>query len=440
MTAAPLCIGLAGLGTVGIAVVQLIQEKANILAERTGRIAEIRAVSAKTQAKERGINISAYTWFDDPVALAQSNEIEVFIELIGGDSGPAEAAVRAALQAGKHVVTANKALLAKHGMEFARLAAEQGVSLHFEAAVAGGIPIVKTLREALNGNKISRVFGILNGTCNYILTKMEQEALSFQDCLVEAQRLGYAEADPTFDIGGHDTAHKLALLTSLAFGTEIAANDIYMEGITDVTLADIEAANELGYKIKLLGVAQRTESGIEQRVHPTMIPKSSAIARIDGVLNAVAVDADAVGQIMLVGPGAGGEATASAIFADIADVARGSQVAMLGKPTDLLDPYCRARMRRHEGGYYIHMCIRDQPGAFATIAARMAEHDISLESIVQRNHALSVIDKREGADEGRDAIIITYNTTEQAVRSALEVITLDGHVIGSPRMLRIERL
>ena len=223
--------------------------------------------------------------------------------MIGGAAGAAAASVRAALAAGKHVVTANKALLAHDGMALASIAEEAGVSLNFEAAAAGGIPIIKTLREALAGNTVNRLYGILNGTCNYILTRMEQEHLSFADCLAAAQRLGYAEADPSFDIEGHDTAHKLALLTAIAFGTEIDAGSIYVEGISTVTPADIEAADELGYRIKLLGVASRTESGIEQRVHPAMVPKSSAIARIDGVTNAVAVEADFVGQLVLAGAG-----------------------------------------------------------------------------------------------------------------------------------------
>ncbi|MFZ0509712.1 MAG: homoserine dehydrogenase, partial [Methylocella sp.] len=319
----PLRIGIAGLGTVGTAVITLLGRQAEALWRRTGRQIAIAGISACQREKKRGIDLASFAWFDDCVALARSPGIDLFVELIGGEEGAALAAAEAALDAGKSFVTANKALLAKHGMRLAALAEEKGAALAFEASVAGGIPIVKTLREGLAGNSIERVYGILNGTCNYILTRMESESLTFAQCLGEAQRLGYAEADPAFDIGGFDTAHKLAILTSLAFGTVIDPAAIAIEGIESITLADLEAAAELGYRVKLLGVAQRTPFGIEQRVHPTMVPKSTAIAQVMGVTNAVTIDADAVRELTLVGPGAGGEATASAIVADIADIARG---------------------------------------------------------------------------------------------------------------------
>jgi len=433
--------GLAGLGTVGASVLRAVARHGNELAVRSGRPLTITAVSARDRTKDRGVDLSAMTWFDNPVELACSSEIDVFVELIGGDSGPAEDSVRAALAAGKHVVTANKALLARHGVELARLAEKNGVSLNFEAAVAGGIPIVKVLRESLAGNSISRVYGILNGTCNYILTQMEREKHSFDHCLAEAQRLGYAEADPTFDIEGHDTAHKLAILTSLAFGTEIDADSIYVEGISSITTADIEAADELGFRIKLLGVAQRTETGIEQRVHPTMVPRASAIARIDGVLNAVAVDGDFVGEIVLVGPGAGGDATASAVVGDYADLGRGLSVPALGRPADALEPYRRARMRMHEGGYYIRLAVYDRPGAFAKIAQRMAEKDISLESIVQRRvPAGTESDGRHLREQPQPVILITYETTEAAIREALDLVAADNVIAETPQMIRIEKM
>jgi homoserine dehydrogenase len=359
------------------------------------------------------------------------------VELMGGGNGVALDSVRAALSAGKHVVTANKALLAEHGLSLARQAEEAGVSLNFEAAAAGGIPIIKTLREALAGNTIARVYGILNGTSNYILTRMEQEKMSFGDCLADAQRLGYAEADPTFDIEGYDAAHKLALLTAIAFGTAIDAKSIYVEGISSITSADIEAADDLGYRIKLLGVACRTESGIEQRVHPTMVPKSSAIARIDGVTNAVAVEADFVGQLVLSGPGAGGEATASSVMSDIADIARGDRMGTFGRPVTSLEPYRQAEIRRHEGGYYIRLSVYDRPGAFAAIARRMADHNISLESIVQRHR-----NSKDGNNAAPPVpvILITYETTEVAIREALDGILRDGHIADAPQMIRIEQL
>jgi len=357
----------------------------------------------------------------------------VFVELIGGDNGPAMASVKAALESGKHVVTANKALLSKHGVELAQIAEENGLLLNYEAAVAGGIPVIKTLREALAGNQVSRVFGILNGTCNYILTRMEAEGMSFQECLADAQRLGYAEADPTFDIEGHDTAHKLSILTSLAFGCQISAQDIYLEGISNITPADIKAAANLGYRIKLLGVAQRTETGIEQRVHPTMVPTSSVIAQVHGVTNAVAIETDMLGELLLSGPGAGGNATASAVIGDLADIAKSrpgfQHGPVFGRPARELAPYQRARMRSHEGGYFIRLTVHDRLGVFASIASRMAENEISLESIVQHGDAA----------EYKTVIMVTHETTELAVRNAVERITNDGLLADKPQVIRIER-
>jgi homoserine dehydrogenase len=432
-------IGVAGLGTVGASVVQLLEKHAGQIERRTGRSLTVTAVSARNRTRDRGIDTSGFTWFDDPVAMANEAELDIFVELIGGEDGPAEQSVRAALSRGVHVVTANKALIAKHGVDLARVAEANNACLNYEAAVAGGIPIVKTMRESLAGNEVSRVYGILNGTCNYILTRMEAEGISFEDCLADAQRLGYAEADPTFDIEGNDTAHKLAILTSLAFGTEIDADSIFMEGITSITTADIQAADELGFRIKLLGVAQRTDTGIEQRVHPTMVPKSSAIARIDGVLNAVAVDGDYVGEIVLVGPGAGGNATASSVVADITDIARGDQTPVLGMPATDLVPYERARMRLHEGGYYIRLSVYDRPGAFGEIARCMGDAGISLESIVQKRAAAEDRD-RDSADAPQPVILITYETTEIAIKEALDVVMSKGVVAEQPQMIRIEKL
>ncbi|WP_068082206.1 homoserine dehydrogenase [Polycladidibacter stylochi] len=434
-------IGVAGLGTVGVSLAKIILGKAEVLKRRSGKSIVLAGVSARSKGKDRGVDVSHAQWFDDPVALAKDEGIDVFVELIGGDSGAAEESVRAALEAGKHVVTANKALLAKHGVALAKLAEEKGVSLNFEAAVAGGIPIVKTMRETLAGNEVSRVYGILNGTCNYILSRMEREGLSFAECLADAQRLGYAEADPTFDIEGFDSAHKLAILTSLAFGCEVSADDIFVEGITSITSADIRAADNLGYRIKLLGVAQRTDSGIEQRVHPTMVPKTSAIARVDGVLNGVAVDADAVGEVVLVGPGAGGDATASSVIGDIVDIARGVCLPVFGEQASGLAPYQRAKMRQHEGGYYIRLAVEDVPGAFATIAQCMADKGISLESIVQRRGGINEEASLDG-DPARPqpVIMITHETTEMAVREALEAIAARNVTAGQPQMLRIENL
>jgi homoserine dehydrogenase len=438
---APLRLGVAGLGTVGAALLNLIARHGNDLAVRTGRQIAVTGVAARDRKRDRGVDLAPFRWFDDPVALARDPGNDVFVELIGGAGGAAHAAVAAAIAAGKHVVTANKALLAEHGVSLARAAEDNDVSLNFEAAVAGGIPIVKTLRESLAGNTVNRVYGILNGTCNYILTRMEQDKASFADALAAAQRLGYAEADPTFDIGGHDTAHKLALLTAIAFGAEIDAGAIYVEGIQSITPADLEAADELGYRIKLLGVASRTESGIEQRVHPTMVPRSSAIARFDGVTNAVAVEADFVGQLVLSGPGAGGDATASSVMSDIADIARGDRVGTFGRPASSLDPYRQAAIRRHEGGYYVRLSVYDRPGAFAGIARRMADAGISLESIVQRRRAVRAAAPEHPVPEApAPVILITYETTEAAIRAALDAVKADGQIVGEPQMIRIEPL
>src|SRR3954467_7047376 len=375
---APLKIGIAGLGTVGASVVRLIERQRDSLAARCGRSIEVVAVTARSRAKKRDIDARKLRWVRDPVALATDPEIDVFVELIGGSGDPAKSAVTAALAAGKSVVTANKALLARHGVALAAAAEKNHVALNFEAAVGGAIPIVKTLREGLVGNSLLRVYGILNGTCNYILTRMEQEKLSFADCLKEAQQLGYAEADPTFDVEGHDTAQKLAILASLAFGTKVDPDSVYVEGISSIAPEDLEAADELGYRVKLLGVAVRTEKGIEQRVHPTMVAKDSAIAQVMGVTNAVSIDAEGFAPITLVGPGAGGNATASAVVADIGDVARGVRSAPFGRPCGRLTAIKKAPMQRHEGGYYIRLAAVDRPGTFAAIARLLAAERISL--------------------------------------------------------------
>jgi homoserine dehydrogenase len=430
-------VGIAGLGTVGAAVVKILTGQQKMLTARSGRAIEPKAVSARGRDKDRGIDLSSVTWMDDPVALATSTEIDVFVELIGGDEGIARAAVEAALTAGKSVITANKALLAKHGMALAQLAEKNAVSLSYEASVAGGIPIIKTLREGLAGNEIERVYGILNGTCNYILSRMETEKMSFADCLREAQDLGYAEADPTFDIGGFDTAHKLSILTALAFGTTIDTDAIAIEGIESIMLADLDAAAELGYRIKLLGVAQRTASGIEQRVHPTMVRKSSAIAQVMGVINAVAINADSMHELTLAGPGAGGAATASAVVADLVDLARGQAIPPFGIPAAALTELQRAPLQMHEGGYYVRLLVHNRPGAAAAIATRMAEVGISLESIVQRN--ASGHGAKPAASEGVPVILITYATHEKTIRQALDAVVADGYLAEKPQLIRIER-
>src|SRR5262249_55221756 len=438
---APLKVGVAGLGTVGASVVHLIERQREALQARCGRAIEIVAVSAREQGKQRAADIGSMRWVADPVALARDPEIDVFVELIGGAGDPAKGAVEAALAAGKSVITANKALLARHGGGLAALAEKQHVALNFEAAVAGGIPIVKTLREGVSGNSFARVYGILNGTCNYILTRMEQDKLSFAECLKDAQRLGYAEADPTFDVDGFDTAQKLALIASLAFGIRVSLDAVYVEGISSITLEDLDAADALGYRVKLLGVAVRTAQGIEQRVHPTMVPKETAIAQVTGVTNAVSLDADGIAPITLVGPGAGGAATASSVVADLCDIARGVRTATFGRPVSCLAECHQAPMQRHEGGYYIRLLALDRPGTFATIARHLADENISLESIMQRHPG----GRPHGGDDPKSpavpapVILVTYATTEDAVRRALSAIRSHGVIAGQPQVIRIEK-
>ena len=434
----PLIIGIAGLGTVGSGLLSLLEAHGSRLASTIGREIRIGGVSARSREKHRDASLETIPWFDDPVDLARAPGHDVFVELIGGDEGPPRLAVEAALRAKKHVVTANKALLAKHGEALAALAEANGVELNFEAAVAGGIPVIKTLREALAANEIQRVYGILNGTCNYILTKMQEENRPFAAVLAEAQAKGYAEADPTFDIGGFDAAHKLTLLTSLAFGTRPALDAVHVEGIATITAADIEAADDFGYRIKLLGVATRTASGIEARVTPVLVDKDSAIAQVGGVTNCVAIEGDFAGNLMLIGPGAGARATASAVASDILDIAHGGILPPFLTPVAQLRPHTKATIGQHTGAYYIRLSVVDKPGALATIAKRMGDQSVSLESLVQKK-------PRAGLEPiighpPAPVIMITHPTNESAIRAALTAIEQDGNVSERPQMIRIEKL
>jgi homoserine dehydrogenase len=436
----PLKVGLAGLGTVGTAVIRLLEAGRDKLSARCGRPIEVVAVTARSRGKKRDVDLKKFRWVADPVALAADPAIDVLVEVIGGAGNPAKQAVETALAAGKPVVTANKALLASHGHKLATLAERQRVALNFEASVAGGIPIVKTLRDGLNGNAFTRIYGILNGTCNYILSRMQEDRISFDECLREAQRLGYAEADPSFDVEGHDTAQKLSILASLAFGTKLEPGAVYVEGISSITLADLDAAAELGYRLKLLGVAVRTEAGIEQRVHPTMVRRESAIAQVMGATNAVTVDAEGLAPITLVGPGAGGIATASAVVSDLADIARGVRTPPFGRPAARMTAIRKAPMQRHEGGYYIRLLARDRPGSAAAIARRLAQQHISLESIVQRHETRPQGPGQPGrSGEPVPVILITYATSEDAVRKALAAVRRDRVVSGQPQVIRIEK-
>src|SRR3954463_8787083 len=436
---APLRVGIAGLGTVGVEVVRLIERQARVLSERTGRGIRVVAVTARSKAKKRGIDLSGINWARDPQALASDPEIDCLVELMGGVGDPALSPIDTALKSGKSVVTANKALIARHGLRLAKAAEKHGGALNFEAAVGAAIPVIKTLREGLAGTSVNRIYGILNGTCNYILTRMEQEGLSFAECLKDAQRLGYAEANPSFDVDGHDTAQKLAILASLAFGTKVAQSAVYVEGISSIKPEDLRAAADLGYRVKLLGVAVRTAEGIEQRVHPTMVPLSSSIAQVMGVTNAVTIDGEAIPPITLVGPGAGGGATASAVVADIADVARGIRAKPFGRPVQRLRATKKAPMERHEGGYYIRLMARDLAGTAATIATRLAEQKISIESIVQRHPDGVDAASAKGKASPVPVILITYATSEDAVHRALQAVQRDKVISGRPQVIRIEK-
>lgn len=425
----PLRIGIAGLGTVGAGVVKLLAEHGRLLALRGGRPLKVVAVSARSKAKKRDIDLTGLRWEKDPMALATAPDIDVVVELIGGSGGVARRLVQKALASGKHVVTANKALLALHGAELAAAAEKKQSILAFEAAVAGGIPIIKALREGLVGNRVKRLYGILNGTCNYILTTMRETGRDFDVVLAEAQAAGYAEADPTFDVDGIDAAHKLAVLTGAAFGARVDFAGVHVEGIRRVTSMDIEFAQELGYRIKLLGLARETRHGIEQRVHPCMVSLDTPIAHIEGVFNAVVVEGDFVGTTMFQGRGAGQGPTASAVVADLVDVARGRHMPAFVVPADRLAIKKASPIDRHVGAYYMRLMVQDRPGVIAAVSGALAKERISLESMLQRGRS----------ESGEVPVVLTTHETEEAaMRRALARITKLGAVAEEPCVIRIE--
>jgi len=425
---APLKIAIAGLGTVGGGVLKALHARGSELSERAGRKLEIVAVSARDRKKARASDIAAFQWVDDPIALAAS-DADVVVELIGGEDGAARALVEAALRAGKHVVTANKALLAHHGAKLAAMAEERGLALKFEAAVAGGIPIVKALRESLIAHGIVSVRGILNGTCNFILTDMEKTGRSFAEVLKDAQRLGYAESDPALDIGGGDTAHKLALLSSLAFGTAPDLKNMFVEGIEHITPEDIVYAREFGYRIKLLGVARRVGNGIDQRVQPAMVRGGTPLGAVDGAFNAVAADAGEAGPYFFEGRGAGEGPTASAVIADIVDIALGSFEPAFGRPATALKPLAPAAPGAAAAAYYLRFEVLDMPGVLAEIANHLAESQVSIESMLQRGRS---------PGEPVSIVMITHETPQAAVAGALKAIATSDKVLAPPRMIPME--
>ena len=425
----PLSVAVAGLGTVGGGLLTLLRDNADIVSARAGRPIAVTAVSARDRTRDRGVDVSGLHWHDNPVALATDPSVDVVVELIGGSEGPARALVQAAIAAGKPVVTANKALLAIHGAELAAQAETANVALAFEAAVAGGIPAIKALREGLAANRISRIAGILNGTCNYILTVMRDHGRELAEVLADAQKLGYAEADPSFDVDGIDAAHKLAILAALAFGRPVDFSSVHVEGIRAISALDIGFANELGYRIKLLGIARQTELGIEARVHPCMVPQTAPIARVDGVFNAIVAEGDFVGRVMLEGRGAGAGPTASAVAADLIDIARGRHTPVWGAHSGALSAAPPVPMASHVGAYYLRLMVVDRPGVIADVTAVLRDQGVSLESMLHRGRS---------PGEAVPVVLVTHETKESSMRTALDQISALGAVVEAPTMIRIE--
>lgn len=424
----PLRLGIAGLGTVGIGVVKIIQSHADLLTLRAGRPITISAVSARSR-RDRGVDLDGYAWEDDPVALAKRDDVDVFVELMGGSDGPAKAATEAAIAAGKDVVTANKAMLALHGNELAQSAEDAGRAIRFEAAVAGGIPVVKALTEGLAGNEIKRVIGVMNGTCNYILTRMETSGLPYDDIFAEANDLGYLEADPTLDVGGIDAGHKLSLLSSIAFGTRVAFDDVELQGIERISIDDIRHASDMGFKIKLLGVAQMTGRGLEQRMTPCLVPATSPLGQLDGGTNMVVLEGDSVGQIVLRGAGAGEGPTASAVMGDVIDLARGLRISTFGQPAASLKPAPAAKATA-AAPYYLRVVLQDKPGALAKIATVLSNSGVSIDRMRQYGHA----------DTTAPVLIVTHKTTQDALDHAISGFAETGVVVGEPVAIRIENV
>ncbi|QHQ35631.1 homoserine dehydrogenase [Algicella marina] len=422
----PLRIGIAGLGTVGLGVIDILRTHATTIAMRAGRPVEITAISARSR-RDRGIDLSAYAFEADPADLATRDDVDLVVEVIGGENGPAKETVEAALASGKHVVTANKALMARHGTALAALAERHGACLRYEAGVAGGIPVVKALTEGLAANAVTRVMGVMNGTCNYILTKMEATGEDYSDVLTEAQALGYAEADPAFDVGGMDAAQKLALLTIAAFGTHVDIDAVKVEGIEQVTLTDIRYARDLGYRIKLLGVARSGDGAVEVRMQPCLVPAQSPIGQLESVVNMVVIEGDFVGQTVFQGPGAGAGPTGSAVVADIIDIARDIRVPTFGVPVADLREY-PTTTAGSPATYYLRLTLEDRPGMLAKVAAALGQHGISINQMRQTEH------------EGGSApvLIVTHACLRQDLDKALDEITGQSMCQDTPVAYRIE--
>ena len=428
MSKSALKIAVAGLGTVGGGTVQLLHDQAPLLAARAGRPLEL--VGAAALARPSELPLDGVPFFTDARTMARDCDYDVLVELIGGAGGIALDVVKTALERGRSVVTANKAMIAHHGMELARLADSTGANMGFEASVGGGIPIIKSLREGLAGNRVTKVMGILNGTCNYILTTMRDQGRDFADVLAEAQALGYAEADPTFDIDGIDTAHKLAILASLAFAMPLDLDGVACEGIRHVSALDIRYADELGYRIKLLGVASVADGKVEARVYPAMVPLSFPLAHVSGPFNAIVTEGDFVGRTVLEGRGAGARPTASAVVADLMDLACGRVMPMFGVAVECLAPLPAAPPEAHRSAYYIRLMVKDQPGVFADIAAALRDEKVSMEQIIQRGRA---------PDEVVPVVMTVHETDEASMlRAADRIRTLA--TVEDLQLIRIENL
>ncbi len=422
-------IGLAGLGTVGIGVVKIVQRHADLIAARTGRRVVITAVSARDRTKNRDADLSGYAWEDDPVALARRPDVDVFVEVMGGHEGPARLATEAAVAAGRDVVTANKALLAHHGHDLALAAEAAGRVIRFEAAVAGGIPVIKALTEGLAGNQIRRVMGVMNGTCNYILTRMQSAGLPYDTVFEEARQLGYLEADPNLDVGGIDAGHKLSLLAAIAFGTRVSFDAVELEGIGAVSIDDITLAADMGYRIKLLGVAQLTGRGLEQRMTPCLVPADSPLGQLQGGTNMVVLEGDSVGQIVLRGPGAGEGPTASAVMGDVIDIARGLRLPTFGQPAASLATPIPAKTAM-PAPYYLRMMLLDKPGALAKIATALGEAGVSIDQMRQYGH--------QGVNA--PVLIVTHKAARDDIDHAVGLFAGTGVLVGAPVVLRIEQV
>ncbi len=431
--AEPLRIAIAGLGTVGIGVIQLIETNRSTIERRAGRPIEIVAVNARDRSRDRGVDLSPYAWADDMQAMAERGDIDVVLELVGGSDGPALTLARAALDAGKGFVTANKAMIAHHGLALAEQAALRKAPLKFEAAVAGGIPVVKGLREGAAANRIERIYGILNGTCNYILSEMERTGADFGDMLSAAQEKGYAEADPTFDIEGVDAAHKLAILAAIGFGARVDFDSVAATGISEVRAADITQADALGYLIRLVGIASLddadTEARLLQRVRPCLVARGHPLAAVTGPTNAVVAEGNFSGRLLFQGAGAGAGPTASAVVADLIDIARGDTGAPFSVPVEELEQFRPADPGNRVGRDYIRFTVNDRPGVLAEITAAMRDAEVSIESLIQR-----------GRDhEGGEVLVamVTHEGPERCVNMALQLLEGSPSLVAPPLVMPI---